>query len=279
MPRMGAIRILERAVRHGQMLYMARTGELTQLIESYDEAPPEREQIEAIARDPAALGAVLDARDALYIREVERGLVRVRCSVCKQADVELGLLFYGLALHLPPWRFFDEDRLLSVPWLAGLWPDGARPPGLMRTSRLGFVLPSVGYGQAGAHTGRLCDLPPDGPYDQEIAAFKQWEINEAHYDALMEAHPERAEEIEDELYERYHRRYNDPGFRATVRLCLALELDGIGGADPDLIESMPMADFLFLDLLYHITHHVALSAPDRALVPCLQCGARFLAVR
>ena len=80
--------------------------------------------------------------------------------------------------------------------------------------------------------------------------------------------------------ERSHWRYRSPGFRAIVRLTVALRaLDGDTALTPERIEALSLADFLFLDAAYFLTHYADQPTSEALVLTCEACGGRYLPLR
>jgi hypothetical protein len=99
-------------------------GELVQTVD-LDDKPIWADQADLIIDDPAALAAVLAARERMYAFLVEQGRAVAVCPVCA-AEVELDLAFYAVAVHLPRWPVVDGP-FLALPRLAHPEPPDLHP--------------------------------------------------------------------------------------------------------------------------------------------------------
>lgn len=246
----------------------ALVGELMHLLDTLEGRPLEVADAEAIARDPHALGAVFALRNRLCAHLLECGRAFAQCPHCHAWEAELDLLYYTLALHPPAWELFERGVWLAPPRLSERRPPGARPRGGALTSRLRVALPSG----RDAEIGDLDAVP--GREDAAWARLRAWreEVSERY------GRGELDEANEDEYFERVHWREDHPGFRAALRLALALvRLDGVAGEpSPEAVERLPLGDFLFLDRLYALAHDVEVRSFERLTLTCERCGDTFL---
>jgi len=245
---------LDPDLRVPDLVRSRRVLEMLALVDTIDGEIPDEPEAEAIIAEPALLAAVLQARDAFYDRLVEQGRALAACPHCRAGEVELDLLFYWVALRLPAWRLSDEDGLLGRPSLASTLPPGARPAGLAATRRLSFR-----YGSD--IRGRLLGLRgPDAPM-REAAAWRH------HVPAGVEPEDERA-----------HWRETSTGFRAILRLSVALAWPDGRDATPAEVDVLPVGAFFFLDLLHFATCNLDIPDAARLAVRCPSCGGDFLPV-
>jgi hypothetical protein len=259
--------------------------ELDEII-SDDGDPEASPDPEAVVDDPATLAGVLRQRAELYESMLEQGRVEAVCPRCA-TPTELDLAFYVLALRLPPWRAVD-GAAIATPALADPEPPAPsalrpydeppvalrgvapRPREIPRAARLDFVLPSARAGLTSASDpvrGTLGDV--DG--DREAAAWRQW----APAGRVQPAG-------------RNYRRRDQPGFRAALRLSVAIQSLSTENGEPiestvDNLERLFLCDVQFVDVLYTATHALPVETPSdgsrpRAAIAC-QCGEFFLPIR
>ena len=255
--------ILERKVRTPERLAVLVPSELKRTIESIDGQPSNIELARAITRDMPAMVELLTARKRMLEVLSEEGVVYATCPHCRAWEAELSVVALTVALQAGPWPIIEDGAVLGVPALAEPLPRGTRPATLPAAARIRFVPPThvVGLpaevvggvlGDADADQGRLVReawnrwAPPG---DERAPGRQQW-------------------------------RHDVPGFRAALRLAVALT--SVEGAtdpiSPALIERMPVVDFYFLDTLHYVTHNVDVGPQTHAAITCEQCGARFLPV-
>ncbi len=261
------------------------TGELVQLVD-LDDVPVLAETAAPIMDSPEALGEILATRERLYRWLLELGRVLAICPACG-SHRELDLAFYSAALGLPPWRVTDGDHI-AVPALAQPEPPPAllirpyeertvrarkrapRPALPPLAARIDFILPGARAGIAvpgDAVTGTIGDVD----HAREIEAWRAWA-------------PPRLEQPR----ERHHWRADHPGFRAELRLAVAIvelrdEIGALIEPSPEAIEKLFLADVHFLDLVYTATHDLVFETPPpgeepRCTVHCT-CGQAYLPVR
>ncbi|MBL4634151.1 MAG: hypothetical protein JKY56_09775, partial [Kofleriaceae bacterium] len=72
--------------------------------------------------------------------------------------------------------------------------------------------------------------------------------------------------------------YTNPGFRTLLRLAMITSHpDGKTEFGPEILETWPVSDILFLDTLYAYLHSMSTTNPERGAVRCMGCGKEFLA--
>lgn len=226
--------------------------ELQGVIDTIDGELPTEDQIREIIADAEALAQVLHVRRGLYNFLAEQGRALAFCPYCPNRSVEIDLLFYWTGLRLPPWDFFDHGILMNPPSLASQLPSGDRPASLACASRLAYNYPSVP-----PLNGFLDSLQTPEARAREELAWRQWAPTGT-------ARPEG----------KSHWRQNNTGFRAILRLSVALDPP----ASPSQVEDMPIGAFLFLDLLHFAANNVDVTDPDRLQVKCSNCERYFLPV-
>jgi hypothetical protein len=254
-------------------------AELVQILD-VDGEPVLPSTADPILDDAAALATILSAREALYAFAVDHGRVFAVCPACR-SRTELDLAFYATTLELSPPRVTDgpfiaaprlalpriapppitrpyEERHVAVRTLA------PRPPAPPRAARIDVALPSarLGITQPGdAVSATLGDIDQA----REIDAWRRW------------ASPRM-----DPPTERIHYEPGHPGFRALLRLAVALvELrteDGSVEPTPESVANMYLADVQFLDLIYTATHDLPVESQPRCTIHCA-CGQAYLPVR
>jgi len=232
------------------------------LIERLDDTPSTRDLAQTIADNPSARTRVFKLREALFSSLIDAGVARPACPSCG-AEVELSLPELAGLVRSPPKPLCDRDGNFTVPELADLAPVGLRPWGVRVAARMGFTLPGarVGLG-ASAHGGDLGDLESEESHQRQDASWREW----APWNTPQP--PERS-----------HWNLMFPGFRAVLQMsCAVTRLEGVAGRiTPEVIESLPATDWLFLDRLYALTRRLSLS--DGATpVTCPNCQTRFLPV-
>jgi hypothetical protein len=226
--------------------------ELQALIGTLDGESPSESQLEAIVKSPESLGTVLHVRKALYNFLAEQGRALAYCPYCSDKPVELDLLFYWMALRLPPWDFFDRGVMMHSPSLASALPSGRRPASPSCASHLGFRYPSEPPIQ-----GFLLSLQTSESLAQEEEAWRRWV-------------PDNVEPEDEQA----HWRRNSSAFRAILRLSLAISPP----LTPRDVDQMPLGVFLFLDLLHFATNNVDVTAANLLQVKCPSCQRHFLPV-
>jgi hypothetical protein len=218
---------------------------------------PDWSEVKTWVRSPEILGPLLHARNRLYNHLADQGRALAECPFCDGPPVELDLLFYWMTLRLPKWDFFDRGVLMHLPSLSSKLPAGSRPDQPPRARRIGFTYP----GEPSLH-GQI------HPLTNRNAASRE----EAYWERYV---PEDAD-LPDQ---RAHWRRNSPGFRAILRLAVALSPDPHGREiTPADVDELPLGVFLFLDLLHFATVNVDVPNNPRAQVACRQCGQQFLPV-
>jgi hypothetical protein len=235
--------------------------EIMRLIGSLNGRPICWKDAKEINDQPEALGAILAARNRLYDLLYEQGRAYFLCPHCGSWEAEFGLSVYALGLNASPWSFFEQGVLMLPPLSATLWPNGSRPADFTTSSRLRFELPTRRVGiSSSASGGVLGSLDLDTGLHREAAAWNRWS-------------PEGKERPP----ERFDWRYANPGFRAMLRLAVALErIDAVDEITPETVGRLPIPDFLFLDVLYYLSHNVDVPPDTRLNIACEECGCRFL---
>lgn len=246
--------VIDPDLRMPALVRSRRLRELLALLDSISGTWPTEQEAEAILGSPAALAAVLRARDGFYDRLVEQGRARPECPHCGAPGGELDLLFYWAALRLPAWRLSDESGLLGMPSLATDLPAGTRPPAPPGVRRL-----HVRYGDS--LDGSLRGLAGPDAAAEEERAWRRWAPEGSEPD---DEHP--------------HWRRGSIGFRAILRLSLALSWPDGARATPAEVDALPAGAFFFLDLMHFAAGNVDVTGPDRLMMTCEACGGAFLPV-
>jgi hypothetical protein len=254
--------IIPEELRTPQRLGMILPIEIFDCIETIDGEPVTLARADAVASDPD-LAIALTNRLRLLIEMVSaRGIAYASCPSCNKGEADLTQGALMALLQARPWPIF-EGPFFALPALSTYLQRGVRPSGIPLMSRLRFKCPTEvlerGTEAQSGFLGSL-DTEPVGP--REAAAWEKWTVSE-----------ETIEGRED---------WNTgvPGFRALLRLCVALDHGrGVdpGSTSPASIETMPAADFYFLDQLYYLTHNVSI-APDTITITCSVCNTKFLPV-
>jgi hypothetical protein len=145
--------------------------------------------------------------------------------------------------------------------LADPHPPGQRLSAVPRTTRLRVELPSGLLDiEPRVNEGVFRDIDSEPGIALEAAAWKRWA-------PVGQTPPE----------DRAHWRYRSPGFRATLRLTVALRsLDAEEALTPERIEALSIVDHLFLDAAYFLTHYADQPSAEAMVVTCEGCGGTYL---
>ncbi|KSB91810.1 hypothetical protein AS593_07240 [Caulobacter vibrioides] len=222
--------------------------ELDALIDTLAGHRPSEAELAAIVEDPERLGVLLHVRNTVYDHLALEGRVLALCPHCDHGRAELDLTFYWLALRLPPWTFTDQGVLLKPSLLASPLSSGGRPEGWPRAR--GFDV-----------------FHPDAPDLRAVRSLQTLEARIREQEAWLLWAPEGDRPPQG----REHWRPS-PAFSAILRLAIALE------TTPDVVDSMSVGAFFFLDLLHFALANADVAAPERAAVRCPVCDGRFLPV-
>lgn len=200
-------------------------------------------------------------RDRFFETLIAEGFARPTCPVCgHEAAHRIDDLF--ATVRAAPRPLANEWGNLAAPELAFSKPLGRRPAGVPVASRMRFTLPSapVGLGTA-AWGGELRELETLEGMMRLRALWRAWAPS-------SDAPPEKP-----------HWEPGLLGFRSVMGTAAAVPLlEGVEGrVTPEVIESLPAIDWLFLDRLYFVTrrHDVPNTA---APVACPACRHNFLPV-
>jgi hypothetical protein len=228
------------------------------MVESFDGAPLSKERARGFVESPTSLAAFWKMRTELYEGERAHGRVHLTCPRCaREGEVDLAVL--ALALGPGPWPVAQPGGEPAHPSLSELRPPASRPAGASRAARARLELPSARRGLPRPFSEAV--LGPPVTRELDHAAWLRW-VQGRPFD------PERT-----------HWSIFEPGFRAVLRMTLALDaLDGERDLSPDIIERLPMTDFLFIDAAYHYLHHLDVTDGESASVVCPGCQERFLLV-
>jgi hypothetical protein len=246
--------VLDRDIRTADLVERRLAFELYYLIEEVDGEEPDWEEAQAWVRNPESLGRLLHARNRLYNHLAEQGRALAFCPHCDGPPAELDLLFYWMTLRLPKWDFFDQGVLMHSPSLSSNIPAGSRPPAPPRARNLAFTYP---YLQGDLHS---------------LATAESQAREHAYW-------PRFAPDDEDPPDDRAHWRRNSPGFRAILRLAVALTPDSQAReVTPAEVDALPLGAFLFADLLHFAAVNVDVPGDSRAKLKCAHCTQEFLPV-
>jgi len=231
------------------------------LVESIDGAPVSREVRHALADNTAARAVVFSHREALLDALRFEGRIFLHCPHCPRGEVEIDLLGLAAGLRVDLWPLSEPDGFPAAPSVATLWPRGSRPSGSIVAARVRVALPSRRAGLDGPHS--IAEFGQPITADMDAHAWRRW----GHDGQPLVANKE-------------YWRYSNPGFRAILRLSLALSrLDNVAEISPDMIEALPVCDALFVDSAYHMLTNVNVMDHAACTVTCPACRGRFLAVR
>jgi hypothetical protein len=237
------------------------------LIDTVDGEPPGLADARDICRDAEALRTLLTARNELWNRLRTNGRVLLRCPHCRARESSFALSTLMLALGTPPAPLFDAHGVfLRVPALSDPRPRGRRLTDLPVAAEVRVLLPS-GLLQLDPATRtaalRDLDVAADGALEDEAAAWARWAPDDV-------TPPEG----------RAHWRRESPGFRAILRLTVALRsIDSVRDVSPAHVEALSVADFFLLDTCYALLHYVDQPHPESLAVSCENCGGTYLALR
>ncbi|MBX7194759.1 MAG: hypothetical protein K1X94_22075 [Sandaracinaceae bacterium] len=213
-----------------------------------------------IAADPAARAAVLAARVALFEGLRDRGAAWLLCPACRRGEVELSLAELASKLAAARAPIADRAGALLPLCLSSEHELPSRPVALPTAARLRFRLPGAAAGLASPAAGGVLGRVDPRREAQAWDTFAPIGVDppDEHFDWTFE----------------------EPGFRATLRLSVALEsLDDQAVDGPAALEPLPVCDLLFLDELYRLAWLTPARATLAASVECGACRAAFLPVR
>lgn len=237
------------------------------LIDMLDGDPPGLADATAICAEPLALRALLTARNRLWADLRMQGALFAQCPHCEKREGRFSLPSMAVVLRrAPPPIFEPHGVFVEVPVLSDPHRPGERLSAVPQTTRLRVELPSGRLAIAPiASEAVLRDIDNDieGGIELEGAAWKRW--------APTGTTPPAG---------RSHWRYRSPGFRATLRLTIGLRsLDGNDALTPEDVEALSIADFLFLDATYFLTHYVDQPSASSLVTACESCGGEYLPLR
>jgi hypothetical protein len=264
-PRIGELfgLLLEAHHRTPARMSVMFPAEFKRLVESLDGEAIDIEDARALYAEAQSAGQIVAARNRLFEVLAEQGRIFARCPHCSNWEAELSVLALTVALQAGPWPIVDERMFLAMPSLVKHRSKGARPPGVVCASRIGFKLPSKVVGlPAEVGSGILGDADRQNGA-AELAAWQLWAPRGSERTAGREQWREDV-----------------PGFRGVLRLSVALDqLDSsVGIITPETVLSMPVVDFFFLDNLYYLAHNVDVSANSGLEMRCAVCAQIFLPV-
>ena len=254
--------ILTEQQRTPERMAVMMPAEFKRVIRSINGKPVSIEDAREIYAEPQAAGRIIAARNQLFETLAEQGRVFLQCPHCKSWEAELSVLALTVALQAGPWPIIDQRMFLAVPSLAWHFPPCVRVGPLTGTSRIRFQLPSAVIGLTTAPGTGVLDNADRNHGADETMAWQRWVDRQSN----EPGHEQWRHEV--------------PGFRAGLRLAVALEqLDGMSGEiTPSIVLSMPAVDFYFLDNLHYLTHNVTVQDEHKASVGCGLCGRNFLLV-
>jgi hypothetical protein len=237
------------------------------LIDTIDGEIPGFDDAQEICEAPEALRTLLLARNRLWGDLRMHGWLHARCPHCEVREARLALPTLAFALHTAPPPIFDAHGVfVEVPVLSDPHKLGARPGAVPKTPLLRVTLPTGLLGLSPeTHAASLRDIDDDteGGNALEAEAWRRW--------APAGSIPPAG---------RAHWSYRSAGFRAIVRLTVGLrELGGETALTPERIEELSIADFLFLDAAYFLTHYAGQPTPEALVVTCEACTGRYLPIR
>ena len=231
------------------------------LVERLNGVPMTLAWAKELVTEPALAARVPALRDRFFEALIAEGFARPTCPVCgHEAAQRIGDLF--ASVRAAPRPLANAWGNLEAPALAFFEPRGRRPAGMPVASQMRFTLPSapVGVGTL-AWGGVLCALETEEGLARQARLWRQWapwEVGppgKVHWDPIF------------------------PGFRAVMAVTAAAPaMEGVEGTvTPEVIESLPAIDWLFLDRLYFVTRRH--DVPDAAVpVECPACRHNFLPV-
>lgn len=235
------------------------------LIDTIDGEVPGLADAEEICREPQALRVLLSVRNRVWGELRMRGRLYALCPYCRRRESSFELSTLALVLGASPLPLFEPSGVfLEIPVLADPHLAGRRLAQVPVTPRLRAVLPS-GLLELQPRAGEavLRDLDTDQGRELEERAWRRW--------APDDRVPSTG---------RTHWRWGSPGFRSILRLSVALRgLDDDPQVTPERVEGLSIADFIFLDACYYLTHYVDQPRPDALLVSCQACSGSYLPLR
>jgi hypothetical protein len=235
------------------------------LIDTIDGDEPGLDEARAICAEPDALRTLLAARNRIWSDLRMRGRLFALCPHCGRRESSFDLSTLALVLRMPPPPLFSPDDVFpEVPALANRRRPGTRLAEAPATPRLRILFPSGLLGlEPRTDEAVLRDLETEEGQALEVQAWARW-----------------APDDRTPPSERSHWRRASPGFRAILRSSVALaSVDGIAEVTAQRVEDLSLADFLFLDAAYFLTHHADQPRPDALVVTCEDCGGEYLPLR
>jgi hypothetical protein len=232
----------------------AMTFVLKGFIDTIDGKPLTWPEANALSANPTTRVNFLELRRRLYTAFVmDGGAVYLRCPHCSVDKLLVDVFHLTSSLNAEMWPIAEANGDPAVPSLGRLdLPLAARHPGSVLATGARLLLPSARTGLGGPFSEAVFASSPTTPA-REAEAWQRW--TRASADGTFE----------------------NPGFRAIVRAALALDrLDGNREVTPEMIESLPVCDFLFIDSVHYLLRNVGILDFERAAVPCPACGERFM---
>lgn len=239
-------------LRNASHTAILRPAEIRRFLSGVDGQPPSIDLARAIAADGDAFAAYRTARDTALAQATEGGMIYAECPHCRNWEADLLPLALAVGLHVRFWPLVEPSGDLALPALANAC-DRALPDAAT-ASRLSFTLP------------RTSDNGARGVFasNDAVARLADWEMQSDH---LFRESPDQAEDWETE----------SPGWRALLRFGAIIA----DWPEPDkfnslqALASVSLADFLFVDNIYYLTHCVAQPADAPLLLTCPRCDGRF----
>ncbi len=255
--------VLESQHRTPERMSVMFPAEFKRLIKSLGENSVGIEHARALYADAQAAGQIVAARNRLFETLAEQGLLYAQCPHCLNWEAEVSIVALTVALQAGPWPIIDGRMFLAVPSLSSRLPRGIRPAGVPGTSRVRFDLPSSVFRLTTPIRSGTLGAADRNNGTSERAAWARWVTSR-----------------EVGISGREQWREDVPGFRAALRLAVALEhLQGIEGEiTPEVVLDMLSVDFYFLDNLHYLVHNVDLQNDKKASINCEACGLPFLLI-
>jgi hypothetical protein len=228
-------------------------AEIGRFLTKVDDEPVSRDLARAVASDARALATYRVARNRALQAATEGGMLYAQCPHCRGWEADLNPLALAVGLRAAFWPVSDPDGQLAVPALSG---DITRvlPTETALASELSFVLPRHATSTArGAFAGT-----------ERQARF---DVYAAEARALFAT----GEDIEDWIE-------GSPGVLALVRFGSVVKRvpDAEALRSIRTLAGVRLADFVFINNVFFLTHRAGLPADSPLTLSCERCGGRFL---
>lgn len=237
-------------------------AEIERVLDTLDGQSVDLPIARSVYAEPAAFAAYLEVRNRLLESGNDSGMVFAQCPHCRQWEADLSPLALAVGLHSAFWPTVDANQCLAVPALASDLTRPSRASSDALTSRLRFELPSA--------RGR-----PESPFREGVLATHDVDAREKTFEGRLDAL--RVMDVD---------QYGDwdsafAGVRALVRLCAVVaQIDGDPDkVSPEYLAMLPLADFIFVDNVHYLTHHVSLPDDSPLRLRCANCAGRFVPVQ